>query len=313
MKVFEDAWQREDLPRGGVVTIGNFDGVHRGQRELIARVRARAAELGAPALVVTFDPHPMKVLRPEGAPLCLTTARQRERLLGETGVDAVAVIRFTASFARTTAQRFVDGFLVGRLAVVEVHVGSRFTFGRDREGSLEFLTERGAELGFEAHGVPEVIDGGEPISSTRIRGLVAAGEVEEAGRLLGRAYLVAGRVESGEGRGRELGWPTANLSPVNELFPGNGVYATGAMLDGESTCRKSITNVGVRPTFGGGADPVIECHLLDFEGDLYERRVELAFRRRLRGERRFGSPEELVEQIQRDVDGAREYFAAGPC
>lgn len=313
MRVFEDAWQREDLPRGAVVTIGNFDGLHRGQRQLIARVRDRARERDSEAVVVTFEPHPMKVLDPGRAPLCLTTARQKLRLLEDIGIGVVAVIRFSAVFSRTTATEFVEDFLVGRLGAAEVHVGTRFTFGRGREGSLELLVEQGLRHGFSAHGMSEVRHDGEAISSTRIRELIVLGRVEQAASLLGRAYAVGGRVEPGDARGRELGWPTANLAVENELFPGDGVYATQAWLEGEQEGRLSVTNVGTRPTFSGDDRRLIESHLLDFEADLYDRWLELRFCRRLRGERRFGSPDELVEQIERDVRGAREYFATSLC
>ncbi len=313
MRVFENAWQRADLPRGAVVTIGNFDGLHLGQRALIERVVDRGGELAAPAVVVTFEPHPLKVLTPESAPPCLTTQRQKLRLLEQSGVDAVAIVEFDAGFARTSASTFVEEFLAGRLGAVEVHVGTRFTFGRNREGSLDYLTDRGARLGLGAYGVPEVLHDGEAISSTRIRTLVAGGRVDEAARLLGRAYAVEGRVEPGEARGRELGWPTANLSVDNELFPMDGVYATEARLEGEEEGRISVTNVGTRPTFGGDAARLIESHLLDFDGDLYGRRIELRFCSKLRGERRFGSAAELVSQIERDVLQAREYFAACAC
>ncbi len=313
MRVFEDAWQRDDLPRGGVVTIGNFDGLHRGQSELIAQVRERARASGQHALVVTFEPHPKKVLRPESAPPCLTTGSQKLRLLEAADVDAVAVIDFDTEFSETTAAAFVTDFLVGRLAAVEVYVGSSFTFGRGREGTLEFLIERGARDGFVAVGVPEVVHDGEAISSTRIRHLIAAGEVEEAAELLGRTYSVAGRVEPGEARGRDLGWPTANLAVDNELYPKDGVYATQAWLEDDDQGRMSVTNVGTRPTFGATEARLIECHLLDFEADLYGRPLELRFCRRLRGERRFGSSDELVEQIARDVQETREYFATLAC
>lgn len=313
MRLFEDAWRRPDLPRGAVVTIGNFDGVHRGQRRLIERVRGRAGDRGAESMVVTFEPHPLKVLRPRAAPLALTTMEQKLGLLEESGVDLCAVIEFTSEFARTGAAEFVNDFLVERLSVAEVHVGSRFTFGRGREGSLDYLVERGAKLGFGAYGVAEVMYDGEAISSTRIRALVAEGRVEEAAELLGRGYAVVGRVEPGDARGRELGWPTANLAVANEIFPGDGVYATEVRIAGESDDRRSITNVGTRPTFEGDGRRSIECHLLDFDGDLYGRKLELRFRRRLRGERRFASPEELVRQIELDVAAAREYFAGSAC
>ncbi len=313
MRVFEDAWQRDDLPRGGVVTIGNFDGLHLGQRELIRRARESGERRGVDAIVVTFEPHPLTVLRPAQAPQRITTPEQKRQLIEASGVDALVIVGFSPEFAHTTAERFIEDFLIGRMAIAEVLVGSRFAFGRGREGSLEYLLERSAVLGFEAAGVPEVTHEGDAISSTRIRELVAVGEVERAREMLGRPFAVVGSVEGGEKRGRQLGWPTANLTVDNELFPGNGVYVTEAWIEGESSGRESVTNVGTRPTFGGQARRQIEAHLLDFEDDLYRRRIELKFCRKLRGERRFESPDELVAQIERDVRATREYFAACAC
>ena len=318
MRVFEDAWQREDLPRGAVVTIGNFDGVHVGQRALLGRIQERARAKQAGTLVITFEPHPLKVLRPERAPLRLTTREQKLALLGATGVDYVALLRFDKELSAVTAAEFVDDFLGRRMGVAEVHVGSSFSFGRGREGSLEMLIERGASAGFEAHGIPEVLHRGRPVSSTRIRTAVTAGEVGEAREMLGRPFSVIGYVEGGDARGRSLGWPTANLEVENDLYPENGVYVTEALLDGEglldpaSPGRPSVANVGVRPTFDGGARRV-EAHLLDLDRDLYGRRMELRFLRRLRGERRFSSPDELIGQIEEDVRLTREYFAAESC
>ena len=317
MRVFDDAWSREDLPRGAVATIGNFDGVHLGQRALLERIQQTAREQGTSTLVITFEPHPLTVLRPEGAPLRLTTPTQKLELLQSTGVDGVAVLSFDSELARVSAQEFIDDFLVDRLKVGAVHVGSRFSFGRGREGSLELLVASGSQSGFSAHGIGEVQYAGEPLSSTRIRNAVAAGEVEEAAEMLGRPFAVVGGIGGGESRGRSLGWPTANLEVENELYPGNGVYVTETLFLDEGQgpapeAHPSVTNVGVRPTFDGGSRR-IESHLLDFGGTLYGRRTELRFLRRLRGERRFDSPEQLVAQIEEDVRQTREYFAAESC
>jgi riboflavin kinase/FMN adenylyltransferase len=313
MRVFKDAWRRHDLPKGVVATIGNFDGLHVGQRALLERVNERAAALGASTAVITFEPHPLRILRPEHAPLRLTTLEQKTALLSETGVDAMVLLEFDERLAAVSAADFIDDFLVRRMAVEEVHVGSRFSFGRGREGSLELLIEHGARAGFVAHGMSEVSHSGGPVSSSRIRAAVADGEVAEAAEMLGRPFAVVGEVGGGEARGRSLGWPTANLAVENELFPGNGVYVTDAVVDGEEDCRPSVTNVGVRPTFEDGRIRTVESHLLDFDGDLYGRRLELRFRQRLRGERRFDSVAGLVAQIEADVRRTREYFAANSC
>ncbi len=313
MKVYRDAWQREDLPQRGVVTIGNFDGLHLGQQALIGRARDHAGREDADCVVVTFEPHPLRILAPERAPLRLTTANQKRRLLEAAGATALAVVDFSAEFAQTTAEAFVREFLVGRLASRSVYVGATFSFGRGREGSLAFLEQEGERLGFEVHGVAEVVHDGRSISSTRIRRCVAEGDVEGAKAMLGRAFRVEGRVERGAERGRELGWPTANLAVENDLFPGDGVYASEVRLAGEAESRPSVTNVGTRPTFDGPATRNIETHLLDFDEDLYGRHIELSFCSRLRAERRFASVEQLVRQIERDALAAREYFSACAC
>ena len=312
MRLFEDSWGRDDLPRGGVVTIGNFDGVHLGQRELFEIVVVRAREQGREAVAVTFEPHPLTVLAPERAPLRLATREQKRRWIGECGLDALVEIDFTREFSRTSAAAFVEEFLVERLEITEVHVGEAFSFGSDREGDLRFLRAAGERLGFSAQGVSEVREDGRAISSTRIRRAVGEGEMAQAGAMLGRPFTLDGEVVRGEARGRGLGWPTANLAVDNELLPADGVYATRARIDSEGPWRGSVTNVGTSPTFEGTSRRV-ETHLLDLEDDLYGSRVELAFFARLRGERRFGSPAELSEQIRRDVQSAREYLGGVRC
>lgn len=312
MKLFENAWNEGDLPRDGIVTIGNFDGVHLGQQALLKRIRERAEAAGRPSVAVTFDPHPLRVVRPDRAPAQLCTRKQKIELLAATGIESLVEIEFSQAFAKTSADAFVDDFLVSRLRAHEVHVGSRFSFGREREGDLDLLVAAGRTRGFAAQGVTEVLHEGEPISSTRIRSAVAAGDVGTAAAMLGRTYSLIGVVGSGDGRGRELGWPTANIGVANELVPADGVYATEARLEGGQTLCASVTNVGVRPTFGGSARRV-ESHLFDFEGDLYGRELELSFHRRLRGERRFESVEALTSQIALDAAEAREYLAARAC
>jgi riboflavin kinase/FMN adenylyltransferase len=310
MRWIEDAAASEELPQGAVATLGNYDGVHRGQQAILSRVVARARELGLPSAVVTFDPHPLAVLNPERCPARLTTREQKARLLDAQGIDHVLEIRFTRSFAATSAGDFVRGFLRGRLLVREVFVGSRFVFGRAREGDLASLVALGAEVGLKAVGVPEVLEDGAPVSSSRIRDAVAAGDVEEAARLLGRPFDILGTIVHGQERGAALGWPTINLATDNELLPRNGVYTSRVHLLASGETREAVSNVGTRPTFSGIAGkPMVESHILDFARNVYGERVELAFLARLRDEQRFPSTTELARQIGRDIEAARQFFA----
>jgi riboflavin kinase/FMN adenylyltransferase len=306
----EEAWGHEDLPGPVVATVGNYDGVHIGQQAILALVVDRARASGLLAAVVTFDPHPLRVLRPSACPPHLSTPDQKRRRLEEQGVDLVAVIPFDRQFAATGAATFAREFLAGRLRAREVYVGSRFVFGRDREGDVELLQQLGAAHGFLARGVGEVMLDGAPVSSTRIRQAVAAGDVVLARRLLGRPFDVLGTIVPGENRGAALGWPTINLETENELLPANGVYTTTVRFSKQAGSRAGVTNVGVRPTFGGSRTrPVVETHILDFSRDVYGERVEVAFHDRLRAEETFSSPQALSRQIGRDVEEARRYFS----
>ncbi len=296
------------LPRGAVATVGNYDGLHLGQRAVVDRVVERAGELGAAAVVVTFEPHPMAVIDPARAPRRISSDGQRERQLAAAGVDVLWVIPFTREFSRRSAEEFVTEFLHARLALRELIVGSRFQFGQGRRGNLGLLERMGRELGFSARGVPELTYDGEPVSSTRIRTALAAGNVELAGELLGRPCALEGSVVAGDRLGRGLGWPTANIAPLTDLYPANGVYATEFQVLGASRKWDGVTNVGVRPTRTGDGRLHVETYVLDFAGDLYGRRVEVSFLRRLRDERRFSSLEALAAQISADVEAAREYF-----
>jgi riboflavin kinase/FMN adenylyltransferase len=305
-----DALHGGDLPQGGVATIGNFDGLHRGQRAIVERVLARAGEHGLPALAITFAPHPLSVLRPREAPTLLTTPEQKERLFAEAGLDALLTVRFTAEFARTSADAFVRGFLVRKLRVREVLVGSRFVFGNAREGNLEVLRTLGGELGFAAEGVEEVLYAGRPISSTRVRSAVAAGRAEEAWEMLGRPYAIEGVIQSGDRMGKRLGWPTINVKSDNALLPADGVYACRVFFPSYPATFDCVTNIGTRPTVYENYARVVESHVLDFGSNVYGERVELSFYKRLREERIFPSVMELSAQIARDVETTRDYFEA---
>ena len=290
------------------MTIGVYDGVHLGHRALIGRVRAMAAELGASSAVVTFDRHPATVVRPDSAPLLLTDLDQRIELLGETGVDLTLVIHFDRARAGESAEDFVREILVGCLGARAVVVGHDFHFGRNRGGNVPMLQEMGAELGFDVLGINLVADdaASEVVSSTRIRGLLAAGDVAGAAALLGRSHEVRGVVRHGDARGRDLGYPTANVAvPADVLLPQDGIYA-GWYVRPNGDVHPTAMSLGRRPTFYAEADlSLLECYLLDFDGDLYGEPAKVRFVERLRGEVRFDSVDALVEQMGRDVATAR--------
>ncbi len=276
----------------------------------MATVKERAIARAGTAAVYTFEPHPRRVLQPERAPRLLTTLDQKLELLDAAGVDIAVVEPFDREFAKLPAERFVRDILHARLQPLELYVGYDFHYGRDREGSMNTLTQLGPHLGFAVTIVPEVKLGDRDVNSTRIRELLAAGAVEEASTLLGRPYTVRGRVVQGDRRGRGLGFPTLNLAPENEILPAIGVYAGRVRFldDGEparGSCFDAVTNVGRRPTFKPD-DPVLaEAHLLDFDADAYGRRIDLNFVRHLRGEQRFAGVDALRAQISADVEHAR--------
>ena len=274
---------------------------------VIERARAVKGE----AAVFTFEPHPRKLLYPERAPRLLTTLEQKLELLDEIGVDVVIVEPFTHELATLPAERFVQEVIFDRLSPVEVYVGYDFRYGKDREGSMRTLTELGPHLGFAVTIIPEVTVGSRDVNSTRIRELLGAGKVEEASELLERPYCIRGVVVEGDRRGLSIGFPTINLAPENEILPDRGVYAGHVrFLDAGDPKRESVyravTNVGRRPTFKQDDAIVTEAHLLDFDRQVYGRRVELSFEHHLRAERRFPGLEALQTQIAADVAAARE-------
>lgn len=308
MHVVQDAFNSSDLPQGGVVTIGNFDGAHRGQRAILDRTVSRAHELGVPAVVVTFSPHPLAVLAPERAPVPLTTPKQKEALLEEAGLSAMLVVRFTPEFSRVPAGQFVRELLHEKLRVKEVYVGEGFVFGHQRDGNLELLQRMGEELGFTAHGVPEVAWEGERISSTRIRRALSEGKVTEAAEMLGRPYSISGTIARGDRMGQKLGWPTINVASENKLLPADGVYACRVFFPSYPATFDGVTNIGTRPTVYENYQRVVESHILDFKANVYGQRVDLSFYKRLREERIFPNVMDLSAQIGRDVEATREYF-----
>lgn len=311
MKVVRGVSEFERRPVRPVLTIGNFDGLHVGHRKILETVIARARQLDGEAVLYTFDPHPRKVLQGDAGPKLLTTTEQKLEILEEIGLDWVVLQPFDLEFAKTTPEQFVEEQIHRGIAPVEVYVGYDFHFGRDREGSMRLLTERGPHAGFSVTIIPEVTVAERDVNSTRIRGLIADGDVEEAAELLGRPYRVRGPVVKGMQRGRELGFPTANLAPHNEILPGAGVYAGHLrILQGEGAGRElgAVTNVGFRPTFDDGRDLVAEAHVIDFDGDLYGSVVELSFETRIRREQKFESVAALRARIAADVAETRAWL-----
>jgi riboflavin kinase / FMN adenylyltransferase len=289
-----------------VLALGNFDGLHRGHMKIVDRVRRRAGERAGTPAAMTFDPHPPRIVRPDKAPPLLMTTAQRLEALTRAGMHGVAVVRFTPDMSRWDPEMFVRTVLVEWLRVVEVWVGANFLFGHDRAGTFTVLRTLGARYGFRAEKIDPVRYKDFVVSSTRIRRLVAEGRVDEAGALLGHHYFIDGVVIKGAQRGRELGFPTANLLTDNELLPPAGVYATTAAING--VAHPSVTNVGLRPTFGDVDRLQIETHLLDADRDLYDARVRLSFVQRLRDERAFPDVDALREQIDADCRSARRLF-----
>ncbi|HKQ59765.1 MAG TPA: bifunctional riboflavin kinase/FAD synthetase [Candidatus Polarisedimenticolaceae bacterium] len=292
-------------PGSAVATIGNFDGVHLGHQAILARVVAAAAS-DRHALLITFDPHPLAVVAPERRPKQLQTRRQKLDALEARGLSDVLIVPFTPAVAALSGERFFEELLGPHVRLTALYVGEDFRFGRERQGDLELLRRLGGRRGFAAHVVPPVIVDGQPVSSSAIRAAALAGDVERARRLLGYPFTLAGEVVRGEGRGRTLQFPTANIAVENELVPRAGVYITETRV--LAARWPSVTNVGFRPTFGGGRFSV-EAHLLDFDGDLYREQAELSFLARLRDERRFPSAHELADQIARDRSAAESYFS----
>ena len=299
----DDAPPRWNAP---VLALGNFDGLHRGHMKIIDRVRQRAGERGGTPAAMTFDPHPPRVLRPDKAPPLLMTMPQKIEALERSGMQGVALVRFTHELSAWDPETFVRTVLVEWLRVVEVWVGANFLFGHNRAGTFTVLRSLGARYGFRAEKIDPVRYKEFVVSSTRIRRLVSEGRVDEAAALLGHHYFLDGDVARGAGRGRELGYPTANLQTANEHLPPAGVYATLATIDG--VVHPAVTNIGTRPTFGAADGTVVETHVFGLDRDLYGRSLRLAFVQRLRDERAFPDANALREQIEADARAAQRLF-----
>ncbi len=292
---------------GSTLAIGNFDGIHLGHQSILRAVVGRAREINAVATVLTFDPTPQKVLRPESAPLRISTTEQRLRCFAAIGVDAAVVLPFSHEIAKLSPQEFVERILVRDLHVRAVFIGENFRFGHKQAGDAQLLSRLAAERGFEVFVLPPVLYKGEVVSSTIIRREIACGDVAHAARLLGRPFVLTGKVVSGTGTGRRFTFPTLNLAAEQELLPARGVYVTRTRLEGETRTRRSVTNVGVRPTFDGSALS-IETHILEPIPEISPARIEVHFWKRLREEKKFSGAEELRAQIAGDIATAQKFF-----
>jgi riboflavin kinase/FMN adenylyltransferase len=295
-----------EIQRPTVLTLGVFDGLHLGHQLVVRTVVERARALAAVPTVITFAPHPRAVLHPESAPPLLQTLDQKVEGFGVLGIEQTIVVAFTREFSLVQAEDFLRDVVKERLQAKEVYLGCGFAFGHNRAGNIALLRRVSAELGFFADEVPEVRMRDQRVSSSKIRSLLSAGRINLARRMLGRPYGVEGRIEHGAERGRQLGFPTANLHPHNRVIPRNGVYVTGTLIDGH--WRRSVTNVGLRPTFGAETEPSVETYVMDWAGDLYGDVLRVRFLHRLRDEKKFGSLAELKAQINQDVSRAQAYF-----
>jgi phosphoribosyl 1,2-cyclic phosphate phosphodiesterase len=294
--------------RGSVIAIGNFDGIHLGHQRVLEYTLSRAKESGAVSTALTFEPPPLKILRPEAAPLRISTNQQRMEWFGAVGMEAAVVLPFTLELSQLSPEEFVEEILIQQLQVRAIVVGDNFRFGHKQAGDVKFLREFGMRCGFEVVMHEPVALDGEIVSSTLIRKQISEGDVTHAARLLGRPFVLTGEVVKGTGTGRKFLFPTMNLKPEQELLPGRGVYITRTVLEGEPSSHRSVTNIGVRPTVNGSG-LTVETHLLDYSGNFTPRRIEIRFWKRLRDEKKFSGVEELREQIAKDLAKTNRFFA----
>ena len=306
MKVIHDLDEIKEPLENPVLTIGNFDGVHKGHLVLFDKVKKIAKSINGQSVVMTFEPHPIKVMKPGNGPPLITPAKQKLKLISESGIDFIICIPFTKEFASLSARAFIKDLLMDKIGIKEIVVGYDYSFGKGRQGDTSLLRTMGHELGFKVHIVEPIYLNDTLVSSTTIRNIIQEGNLNEAKRLLGRDYEITGTVAKGAGRGgRLLGFPTANLIPVDELIPKKGVYAVIAELDGVE--HYGVCNIGHNPTFGENAMS-IETHILDFSKDILGKEFRIKFIYRLRDETTFKSAQELSEQIGKDISRARELF-----
>ncbi len=292
-----------------ILTIGSFDGVHCGHQKILADVVAKARQQHGTPVVLTFHPHPQKIISPADSPRLLQTFEQKAALLEKLGVDLLALIPFTWDLAQLSAREFVTEIIHRKLAARELHVGANFRFGHNREGDTVLLKKLGKELSIQIFEIPEYYVRNIKVSSTRIRRFLSHGQVEIARRFLGRPFSLVGTVVHGDGLGARIGIPTANLKVHNELIPQTGVYVTSAIIDGKGY--QGVSNVGFRPTVTQRPSdrPIVETHLFDVRQDLYDRETELFFYFRIRAEKKFSSLDPLVARIRKDIQVAHRYFA----
>jgi riboflavin kinase/FMN adenylyltransferase len=306
MNIIYDLNELKEPLRNPVLTIGNFDGVHKGHLVLFDKVKARAEAINGQSAVMTFEPHPIKVMKPGNGPPLITPIKQKLDLISNAEMDVIFCLPFTRQFASISAEDFVQDILVDRLGIKEIVVGYDYTFGYRRLGNISLLQEMGNKLGFKVHVVDPIRLEDSLVSSTSIRELVQEGNLSEAKKLLGRDYQICGTVVKGKNRGgRLLGFPTANLKLIDELIPKGGVYAVTVIINDRTYY--GVTNIGYNPTFGVEALSV-ETHLLDFSEDILGETIRINFIKRLRDEKTYGSVEELADQIARDVQEAKELF-----
>ncbi len=306
MTIINNLKEFNEKLRNPVLTIGNFDGVHKGHLALFDKVKERSTALDGTSAVMTFDPHPIKIMNPENAPPLITPIQQKLKLIREAGMNLIFCIPFTREFAQISAQEFVENILVKKIGIRELVVGYDYTFGRKREGNIELLRRLGQEMGFKVHVMEPVHVDGTLVSSTSIRKLVQEGNLAEAKKLLGRDYEIAGTVVKGKNiGGRVLGFPTANLKLIDELTPKKGVYAVKVLWNGKTY--PGVTNIGYNPTFGKGAFSV-ETHILGFSGDLLGKLIRIQFIERLRDEKTFEGPKDLALQIKQDIETAKKFL-----
>ncbi len=304
MKIIKRKENISEIPGKLIATMGNFDGVHMGHQMILKRVTNRAGETGGKSGVITFHPHPVRVLEGEDKIKLINTFKQRVKLLKDLGIDIIFVIEFTRDIAEMTPAEFVDEYLWRKIDVNELYVGSKFHFGSQGRGDVATLREKGKKRDIKVTGISELIYQSSKLGSSRIRKIIAGGEVSKLPALMGRRYFIDGKIVKGSGRGGELGYPTANLNTHNEILPCNGVYIS-EVLTGEGKF-KSMTYIGDRPTFDDGF--AVENYLFEFDGDLIGSEVRTFFHKRLRGDIEFSSPEELIEQMDQDTRKTKEYF-----
>jgi len=303
MKVFNSIGTIPDDFRGAMVTIGNFDGVHLGHQHIFRKIAAEAVQNSCKAVVISFDPHPKMILHPDIQPFYLiTSVEEKIERIAETGIDGLVLIPFSMAFSRMTAREFICSILWEKLRIRKIFIGHDYTFGRGKEGNETYLSAFGRELGFQLEVISAFKVGDSVISSTLTRNTILAGDVKKAASFLGRPYSISGIVVEGHRRGRDLGFPTANIKPDKALVPARGIYAVRVSLAGRTY--KGVLNIGFNPTFSDKTLSV-EVYILDFHDDIYGKRAELFFIERIRDEVKFDGPAKLIEQIKRDVDQAR--------